>query len=380
MSIRPRRVARFRRSPHLVTFWRGNDLRIHNIATGAQVLAGPIVCNLLHDFHKWRSIANVTAGRSREEAIPLAAMIRELARQSFLERSDQARSAQSRAMDGWSDWNPAAGFFHFSTKDIPYETSVARAEARQRQHARRHPMPPPVKSYPRAAHVALPAAERAGELPRLLLERRTWRHFSSAPIDLSTLATLLDLTWGVQRWANVRGQGRVAFKTSPSGGARHPIEAYVLAVRVKGLPRGLYHYAADRHALERLGRRASRRQIVKYCADQSWYGSAAAIVIMTAVFAREHWRYRSPRAYRAVLLDAGHLCQTFCLLATWLNLAPFCTMALADSRIERDLKIDGVSESVVYVAGVGSRPKAGWSPRLQRAALHRLALGKRKIS
>jgi nitroreductase len=56
-----------------------------------------------------------------------------------------------------------------------------------------------------------------------------------------------------------------------------------------------------------------------------------------------------------MLIDAGHLCQTFCLAATWLGLAPFCTMALADSEIESDLQIDGVSEAVVYAAGVGAR-------------------------
>jgi SagB-type dehydrogenase family enzyme len=80
------------------------------------------------------------------------------------------------------------------------------------------------------------------------------------------------------------------------------------------------------------------------------------VVVMTAVFARTQWKYPASRAYRAVLLDAGHLGQTFCLVATWLGLAPFCTMALADSRIERDLGIDGVTESVLYAAGVGVRP------------------------
>ena len=344
---------------------------MHNYLTGTQVHAGPIVHSLLDQFGSWRSIASVTAGRSQKEVVPLAAIVHELTRRSFLERSDQPRSAKSRAMGDWGDWNPTAGFFHSSTKDIPYETNVAAAEKRQRKHARKHPMPPPVKSYPRAPQLALPDERREGELPRVLLERRTWRHFSAAPVELLALATLLKLTWGVQWWAHARGQGRVAFKTSPSGGARHPIEAYVLALRVRDLPRGLYHYAADRHRLERLSRRATSRQITEYCADQAWYGSAAAVVIMTAVFSRERWRYRSPRAYRAILLDAGHLCQTFCLVATWLKLAPFCTMALADSRIERDLKIDGVSESVVYVAGVGSRPKAGWSLRLQRAALRK---------
>ena len=74
---------------------------------------------------------------------------------------------------------------------------------------------------------------------------------------------------------------------------------------------------------------------------------------MTAVFPRTMWKYRVARAYRVVLLDAGHLCQTFCLVATWLGLAPFCTAALKDTLIEKDLGIDGIRESVLYVAGVG---------------------------
>ena len=74
---------------------------------------------------------------------------------------------------------------------------------------------------------------------------------------------------------------------------------------------------------------------------------------MTAVFPHAMWKYHRPRAYRVVLLDAGHLGQTFCLVATWLGLAPFCTAALKDSFIERDLQIDGVRESILYVLGVG---------------------------
>ena len=60
-----------------------------------------------------------------------------------------------------------------------------------------------------------------------------------------------------------------------------------------------------------------------------------------------------PGAYRVVLLDVGHLCQTFCLVATWLGVAPFCTAALKDTLIEEDLGIDGIRESVLYIAGVG---------------------------
>jgi SagB-type dehydrogenase family enzyme len=90
-----------------------------------------------------------------------------------------------------------------------------------------------------------------------------------------------------------------------------------------------------------------------YCAGQRYFSGAAALFIMTAVFARTMWKYGRARAYRVVLLDAGHLGQTFCLTATRLGLAPFTTAALKDSLIENDLGIDGISESVLYVTGVG---------------------------
>ena len=84
--------------------------------------------------------------------------------------------------------------------------------------------------------------------------------------------------------------------------------------------------------------------------------------------------YSYARAYRAVLIEAGHLCQTFFLVATWLGLAPFCSMALADSPIEKDLGLDGICESVLYAAGVGvpargrrSSHEAGGSSRAGRS-------------
>ena len=130
----------------------------------------------------------------------------------------------------------------------------------------------------------------------------------------------------------------------------------MLALRVAGLVPGLYHYAADSHALELIDRHVSRRLVERYLPNQPWFKPAAALVFFAPVFQRELWRYPYARAYRALLIEAGHLCQTFCLTATWLGLAPFCTMALADSRIEKDLGLDGITESVLYVAGVGTRP------------------------
>ncbi|MGH9861971.1 MAG: SagB family peptide dehydrogenase, partial [Candidatus Acidiferrales bacterium] len=290
-----------------------------------------------------------------------------LTRHSLLQRSDQAPPAAEQALEAWRPWNPAAGFFHLSTKDVPYTHDSDEVERFLRRQAQKWPLPAPLKHYARARQFPLPPPQRKGEFARVLLARRTWRRFAPRPVTLAALGTLLGLTWGVQDWVKAPGLGRLPLKTSPSGGARHPIEAYVVSLRVAGLPRGLYHYAADTHHLELLHRGTTRPQVTRWLANQYWFGSAAAVVLMTAVFPRVQWKYPHARAYRVVLLDAGHLCQTFCLVATWLGLAPFCTAALADTRIEKALGIDGVTESVLYVAGVGAlRPGQPWTPWPER--------------
>lgn len=347
----------FRRPPHLVCYWAAGRLVFHNYATGARVAADPITCTVLDCFDRWRPAEALFSRLRGHSPASLRNAIRELVRCSLLERSDQS-SRRRGALNSWDGWNPAAGFFHFSTKDQPFIIDPVEVRAFIRQRAENARMPGPVKRYPGVRAVRLPQPKVEGEFPRVLLARRTWRRFAPAPIELPTLATLLKLTYGVQDWIDFYGLGRLARKTSPSAGARHPIEAYVISLRVRGLARGIYHYAPDRHCLELLKRGSSRRQAAGFLAGQTWFGGTAVLVLMTACFPRAQWKYPHPRAYRAVLLDAGHLCQTFCLVATWLGLAPFCTMALADTTVEKALGVDGVTESVMYAAGAGVRPPA----------------------
>jgi len=349
----------FRRAPHLVLYWDDGRLVFENYATGDQTEAQPLACLILSFFDRWRRAEELFPHLDDYTPRSLRTAVAQLARHGLLERTSNPRDARRAPLAAWNDWNPAAGLFHFSTKDVEYITDPEIETPHFRRRAREVKIPSPVKHYPRAPQIRLPAAQRSGEFPAVLLKRRTWRRFSRKPVPLAQLATLLGLTGGIQRWLDVPPMGRLALKTSPSGGARHSIELYVLALRVAGLPRGLYHYAADRHRLERLRRGASAREVVRWLGGQSWFSGAAALVLMTAVLPRVQWKYTFPRAYRVVLADAGHLCQTFCLVATWLGLGPFCTMALADTRIERALGIDGVKEVILYAAGVGSPARDG---------------------
>jgi SagB-type dehydrogenase family enzyme len=340
-----------RRAAPLVLHWREGRLVVENYVTRRRAPAVPPVLAVLERAGagaREADLARVVAAPSSQAR----RFVRALERATFLERVIPRRSSLSV----WDPWLPHAGLLHFGTKDETYPP--ARAAARDfLRRARSIRQPAPTKTYPPPRRPLPPPAFVDVPLSDALTSRRTWRRFGRAPLSLDRVATLAGLTWGVQRWARDTAGGRVGLKTSPSGGAMHPGEVYVAAFNVRGLRRGLYHYDAARHALTRVAAAPTRFTPSRYLPSQPWYAGASALFLMTAVVERERWKYDSPRAYRAMLLDAGHLCQTFCLVATALGLAPFCSMALADSIVERDAGLDGVREVALYAAGVGTRPR-----------------------
>jgi SagB-type dehydrogenase family enzyme len=350
-----------RRMPHLVLYWRSNALVICNYATGVVVEATADVCSVLDYCGEWRRTFDIARHVGVDR--PLAArLVRSLISHGLLQRSDREPAPRDVAMTALEEWNPAAGFFHTSTRKVQF-LSARRAALLSRQRAASRPMPPAVKRLPHSRTIALPAPEIAGEFPQVLLNRRTWRRFGNGPVEQADLATILGLSLGVQQW--VRSEfGRLPLKTSPSGGARHPIEAYVCVRRVTDISPGLYHYAADVHRLERMRRGDMTDRCRAWMPHSEYFAKAAFLVVLTAVLERQLWRYPYARAYRAALAEAGHVCQTFCLASTWRDLAPFCLMGLDDAAIECELGIDGVRETALYVAGAGRRPRgSAWAPR-----------------
>jgi SagB-type dehydrogenase family enzyme len=361
-TLRRRRPAeRYRRAETLIVFWRGDQLIASNYLARRESVLVSGVLDLLSVLSDWASARELArAHRALGPASGVARLLEMLADRELVVRQS-SRSVRDLP-EGWRAWHPHAAFFHFGTKDGAFRQDPQNYNAELIEKAKVQPMPPPTKSV--AGRVTgLPRARRLGGLDRALDTRRTWRRFGKAPLSLRDLATLLGRTFGVQARGEIPGQGRIVIKTSPSGGARHPIEAYVVALSVRGLsPGSIHHYDALRHELHRLPGRVARRQLARMIAYQDYFDGAAALVVMAPVFARAMWRYRASHAYRAVLIEAGHLCQTFCLVAASLRLAPFCTIALAERRWERVLALDGISEAPIYLAGVGTRPRDRAAP------------------
>lgn len=205
--------------------------------------------------------------------------------------------------------------------------------------------------------VALPPPP-AAPLDDTLYRRYTGRNFDQhAVLPLATASRLLQRAFGSQGEHEVAPDSRVIKKLSPSAGGLHPTEVYVLAQRVEGLAPGLYHYQPVPHALEPLAAmtpQATEELALRMVADQDWFVPAPMMAVLVTRVERNFWKYRNhAKAYRAVLLDAGHLSQTFYLLATEAGLPAFVTAAINEVDIERALGLDPLRDMVVAVCGCG---------------------------
>ena len=349
---------RLRRARSVIATWRDEQLVLMNYQTQETASAEPEGVRFLHLLENWIRPEDLYSLLPEYTPRSIRAAVRELAKNTFLVKEGTPLAKRDADLDSvWSDWLPYGGF-HFATKDFEY---IDAPVSFYQRYLAASPQPALLKTYGKAHRIQLPRVhvpmkgEPDSEFERVLLARKTHRDFSRKQVPLNTISTLLHHTWGVTGKIDAPPFGRLFHKTSPSAGARHPGEVYMLAIRVKGLAKGLYHYDGLHHRLERIGSAKVAKKAALYAAQQEFVADASAVFIMTAVFPRVLWKYRFARSYRVVLLDAGHLCQTFCLVATWLGLAPFCTAAIKDTLIEKDLGLDGIRESVLYLAAVGTQ-------------------------
>src|SRR5205823_159298 len=103
---------RVRRSRHLISYWTDQGNIVCNYATGESVLADSLVSHVLSLCTDWTSDADLRKQLARISRKEVDALVASMVKHSLLVRADRAADARERALDTWSHWNPAAGFFH----------------------------------------------------------------------------------------------------------------------------------------------------------------------------------------------------------------------------------------------------------------------------
>jgi SagB-type dehydrogenase family enzyme len=251
-------------------------------------------------------------------------------------------------------WQHDAKFFHYSTQYTEFEDDLQKENLSLIKLAKEIPAPDPFKNYETpSVDLLYVFDQKDDDFFNILKSRRTIRRYSKESISLENLSAILLFTWGKTKEFYDSDIGKYIVKTSPSGGSRHPTEVYPVVLRVNGIDPGIYHYSVQKHTLELIKLGYFENLVVELCANQHWVSDSAVVFFMTSRIERNMWKYSQSHAYRVILLDAGHLGQTFHLVCTKLGLAPFTTAATNDHQIEKELGLDGISEIAVYTACVG---------------------------
>jgi len=271
---------------------------------------------------------------------------------NHLERDERIR------MTNW--WPPAAlahRMGRWTGINSAKEMREGKLVTAQDLHARFGP-PPPSVAAPDAPAIRLPDATDESR-DEQLGTRATCRNFDRGKaLPLAMLSLVIKRTLKAHAVARPGEDMEFLKKNIPSGGGLHPLETYVISLDVDGLQAGVYHYHPIEHALREVPHEETdlRRSVLGFLAGQDWFADAPLHIVQVARFSRSFWKYRKhPKAYRAVLLDAGHLSQQWMLSATELGLAAYVTAAINEIDVEVLLDLDGIEASPVMMCGLGWR-------------------------
>ena len=198
---------------------------------------------------------------------------------------------------------------------------------------------------------ALPPPQ-ATPLLGLLHARASCRQFQQRVMSQATLSTLLAGSYGVARLSQLPDNLMALYRTVPSAGALYPLELYVVVENVEGTADGLHHYNVREHSLELLKDKAEAAELRSALLTEPFIHNANVVIYLAAVFKRSQKKY-GPRGYRYILLEAGHVAQNICLLATEQGLGSLCMGGFLDAKLNRLLGLSGDQEAVVYSVAVG---------------------------
>lgn len=208
--------------------------------------------------------------------------------------------------------------------------------------------PPLYKDCGIAERMSLPRDYTRGGMAfeEVVRRRRSVREYSPRPLTLDQLSGLLDLSYGITEPSRER-------RASASAGAQYPLEIYPVVADVEGLVRGVYHYHPRDHSMDMIKGGDFRSSLLTDTGGQDMVLGAGVVLVITAIFQRTRRKYKD-RAYRYVLLDAGHLGQSLNLAATALGLGACVMGAFLDDQVNRLVQVDGEDEAALFLVSVGT--------------------------
>jgi SagB-type dehydrogenase family enzyme len=209
------------------------------------------------------------------------------------------------------------------------------------------------KEYPRLRRRRLPPLPaRSRRLGELLRARRSDRELAGE-LTLTEVGAVVSLSLGIQ------GGRPAAFprRSYPSAGYRYPVEAYLVASRVRGLAPGVYHFNVRRGDLEVLLTADMSGEIAAILRgqDPSFFRDVSALLLLSAVPARSGRKYGMDAAHRFSLLECGHIGQNVYLASAALGIGCCAIGGVDEGRTAALLDLPE-EEIPLYALALGKSP------------------------
>jgi SagB-type dehydrogenase family enzyme len=195
--------------------------------------------------------------------------------------------------------------------------------------------------------VALPKPDVIGKvtLERAIAERRSVREYAPGAL---TLAEVSQLMWVAQGITGPDGK-----RATPSARAVYPLQVWLVAADVTGLPTGIYRYEPKEHALTRVATGPQRDSLVVAAPGQEMLQHAAAVVAVVGDSALAATRFRG-NAERWLGMEAGFTVQDVYLECTVLGLGTVMVGGFDENAVRRALGVPSGWE-VLALMPVGRR-------------------------
>lgn len=205
------------------------------------------------------------------------------------------------------------------------------------------------KEYQRSPKILLPKAL----LPKInladaILKRKTERDFSGKPIDVKTLGVLLFWSAGLIHQSSKESEEKFR-RPYPSGGARYPVEIYMVVFNGQDIENGAYHYNFKNHLLEKLFWASAGN--IKNALPYDFSKKSAALILLSFAGERVFKKYGS-LGYKLGLLEGGHIGQNIYLVGAALGLWVLALGGMDYDVVSKELDLGG-EENVFYQIALG---------------------------
>jgi SagB-type dehydrogenase family enzyme len=206
-------------------------------------------------------------------------------------------------------------------------------------------LPGQPRSYPGYPRWPLPLTRKRWlvSLDRALARRRCAAVLGASLPSREQLGRLLQGAHGVT--------GPHSAGPTPSAGGLQALELYLAVLTPGWLPAGLYHYDRSGHHLSQLSAVGLRHELQPCVPSLEPIEGGALLWLLVGDGSRAAGKYGA-RGLRFLLLEAGHLMQSLCLLSTSLGLVTVPLGGFFERELGRLLHLPD-DDIVVYVGVCG---------------------------